>query len=157
MTMSDLFMEIFDKYQCDVYRLIYSYTLNVQDTEDILQRTFIKLYRNIDKFNSSNEDVKKWLFRVAINDSKNMLKSMWRMKKVNLEDYDNIAGADKDNNNLLKSLNHVGIKYRVPLYLYYFEGYSIKEIAELMNLSESGIKSRLKRGKEKLKKEMEEE
>lgn len=157
MTMNDLFMEIFDKYQCDVYRLIYSYTLNVQDTEDILQRTFIKLYRNIDKFNSSDENVKKWLFRVAINDSKNMLKSMWRMKKVNLEDYDNIASVDKDKNNLLKSLNYVGIKYRVPLYLYYFEGYNIKEIAELMNLSESGIKSRLKRGKEKLKKEMEEE
>ncbi len=155
--MNDLFMEIFDKYQCDVYRLIYSYTLNVQDTEDILQRTFIKLYRNIDKFNSSDENVKKWLFRVAINDSKNMLKSMWRMKKVNLEDYDNIASVDKDKNNLLKSLNYVGIKYRVPLYLYYFEGYNIKEIAELMNLSESGIKSRLKRGKEKLKKEMEEE
>ena len=155
--MNDLFMEIFDKYQCDVYRLIYSYTLNVQDTEDILQRTFIKLYRNIDKFNSSDENVKKWLFRVAINDSKNMLKSMWRMKKVNLEDYDNIASVDKDKNNLLKSLNYVGIKYRVPLYLYYFEGYNIKEIAELMNLSESGIKSRLKRGKEKLKKEMEAE
>ncbi|MCX4255260.1 MAG: sigma-70 family RNA polymerase sigma factor, partial [Bacilli bacterium] len=120
-----------------------------------LQRTFIKLYRNIDKFNSSDENVKKWLFRVAINDSKNMLKSMWRMKKVNLEDYDNIASVDKDKNNLLKSLNYVGIKYRVPLYLYYFEGYNIKEIAELMNLSESGIKSRLKRGKEKLKKEME--
>ena len=153
--MNDLFMEIFDKYQKDVYRLIYSYTLNIQDTEDILQRTFIKLYRNIDKFSSSNEDVKKWLFRVAINDSKNLLKAMCLKIRVNIDDYENVMSVDKENNDLLKALNHVGIKYRVPLYLFYFEGYSIKEVAELMKLSETCVKTRLKRGKEKLKEEME--
>lgn len=153
--MNDLFMEIFDKYHKDVYRLIYSYTLNIQDTEDILQRTFIKLYENIDKFNLCDEEVKKWLFRVAINDSKNMLKSMWMKVIVNLDDYENIASDETGNSDLLKALNHIGVKYRLTLYLYYFEGYSIKEIAELMKLSESAIKTRLKRGKEKLKQEME--
>lgn len=153
--MNDLFMEIFDKYHKDVYRLIYSYTLNIQDTEDILQRTFIKLYKNIDKFSLPNEDVKRWLFRVAINDSKNMLKSMWMRVRVNLDDYENEIRDRQSNRELQKSLMHISVKYRVPLYLYYFEGYSIKEIADLMKMSESAIKTRLKRGKEKLKLEME--
>ena len=155
MTMNDLFMEIFDKYHKDVYRLIYSYTLNIQDTEDILQRTFIKLYKNIDKFNSSDLEVKKWLFRVAINDSKNMLKSMWMKVRVNLDEYENVISEESKDKELQRALKNIGVKYRIPLYLYYFEGYSIKEIAELMKMSESGIKTRLKRGKEKLKLEME--
>ena len=155
MTMNDLFMEIFDKYHKDVYRLIYSYTLNIQDTEDILQRTFIKLYKNIDKFSSCDLEVKRWLFRVAINDSKNMLKSMWMKVRVNLEEYENAISDECNDKELQRALKNISGKYRIPLYLYYFEGYSIKEIADLMKMSESGIKTRLKRGKEKLKLEME--
>lgn len=154
--MNELFMEIFNKYHKDVYRLIYSYTLNIQDTEDILQRTFIKLHNNIDKFDCASEDVKRWLFKVAVNDSKNLLKSFWRKKKIDIEDYDNLLSYEKGNNSLKATLKHMNTKYRIPLYLYYYEGYSIKEIAGITKETESCIKSRLKRGKEKLRIEMEE-
>ncbi len=149
-------MDIFNKYHEDVYRLIYSYTLNIQDTEDILQRTFIKLYKNINKFEKVDDEVKKWLFRVAINDSKNLLKSLWIKKKVDFDDYDNLISNREEDYTLRNALSRISVKYRIPLYLYYFEGYSIKEIAGITKETESCIKSRLKRGKEKLKTEMEE-
>lgn len=153
-----LFIEIFEKYYNDVYRLAYSYALNVQDAEDISQRTFIKLYTHIDKFNSVDDYVKKWLFKVAINDTKNMLSSSWRMKNILTDELEktNRVELDMSSRDLLTSLNNISKKYRIPLYLYYYEGYSIAEISSIMKTNESTIKSRLARGRKKLKNELEE-
>lgn len=81
--MDDLFIELFKKYHNDVYRLAYGYTLNFQDAEDIMQQTFIKLYKNINKLKQDEEYTKKWLFKVASNQSKDLLKSFWKKKKTN--------------------------------------------------------------------------
>ena len=151
--MPNLFDDIYLKYKDDVFRLIYSYTLNFSDAEDILQQTFIKLYKNINKFNKTNIEVKKWLFRVAINNSKNYLNSFWKKNSFVPEDI-NIFGEYSKGDDLFDFISHVPKKYRISLYLYYYEGYSIKEISKLLKVSESAIKLRLKRGKEKLKQEM---
>ena len=64
----------------------------------------------------------------------------------------------KDNktkdDSLVDALNNINPDYRIPLYLFYYEGYSIKEIAKQLKKSESAIKMRLLRGKEALRKEM---
>ncbi len=146
------FNRIYDLYSQDIYRLIYSYTLNTSESMDILQDTFLKLYKNINKLSSDDNQIKHWLVVVAINNSKDYLKSFWRKKQVFLDDLDaaaDIKSADEIQDILLK-LNK---KYRLPLYLYYYEGYKINEISKILKISESAVKMRLSRAKELLKKE----
>lgn len=151
---SNLFTKIYEKYYNDVFRIVFHYTLNRFDSEDIVQFTFIKLYKNISKFHEPNEDVKKWLFRVAINHAKNHLISPWKSKS-NLQEDLKLFGMEEKESTLFYDLKQIAKIYRITLYLYYFEGYNIKEIAKILNTTESNIKQRLKRGKEKLKMEIE--
>ena len=73
--MEEDFIKFYKKYYNDVFRLAYSYTLNSQDSEDICQRTFTKFYKYLKRNNFEEEKVKAFLFKVAINDSKNILVS----------------------------------------------------------------------------------
>lgn len=150
---TDRFNEIYYLYNNDVYRLVFSYLLSNADTEDVIQRVFIKLYNNKKILSLTNEEIKKWLFKVSINEAKDILKSPWRKLMTKLTDNDNSIVVQDDS--LISALNNIKPIYRIPLYLYYYEGYSIKEIAIQMHKSESSIKMRLARGKEDLKKEME--
>lgn len=151
---NNLFTKIYSEYYNDVFRIAYNYTLNRYDSEDIVQQAFTKLYKNISKFHLSDDEIKKWLFRVAINDSKNYLLSAWK-QKTNLKDDLEMFGVKNDESSLFYELTRINRKYRITLYLFYFDGYSIKEIAEILKITESNVKQRLKRGKEKLKREME--
>ena len=125
--------------------------MNTQDSEDICQRTFTKFYNYLEKNKVDESKVKQLLFKIAINDSKNILTSSWRKLISNLDNYENDLKSKEYNNDLIEALKKLNSKYRIPLYLYYYEGYSIKEIALLLKINESTIKIRLKRGKEKLK------
>ena len=153
--MDDNFIRIYNKYFLDVFRLSYSYLLNEQEAEDTTQSTFIKLYHHSDVLNKNDEDILKWLFRVAINISKNHLLSIWYRKRVQVDNLDNNSTYNLNNNNLYLSLMELPSKYRIPIYLYYYAGYSIKEISLIMKVKESTIKSRLLRGKKLLRIEME--
>lgn len=153
--MEDIFLKIYDKHYLDVYRLSYSYLLNKEDAEDVTQNTFIKLYHNPEILKNNDEVIIKWLFRVAINNSKNNLLNFWHKKKVSIDNLDFIS--NESNHNLYLSLNELPFKYRIPIYLYYYEGYQVKEIASIMKIKESTIKSRLLRGKKILRIEMEKE
>ena len=148
------FEKIYKEFYQDVYRLIYSYLLNKEDTEDVLENTFLKLYLNIGKFKNKNLiDIEKWLFRVAINNCKNHFKSAWIKKRI--FNYRFEESKDYQNqDDLIIYLSKISIMYRTPLFLYYYYGYSINEIAKMLNLSESNVKQRLRRCREVLKKEM---
>lgn len=151
--MNKRFDEIYNLYSKDIYRLIYSYLFNIHDTEDVLQKSFIKLYKNNRILSLSNEDIKKWLFKISINEAKDILKSPWK-KIITLLDKDDDISSN-NTNSLIEPLKNIPENYRVPLYLHYYEGYSIKEIAILIKKTESAVKMRISRGKEKLKIEME--
>lgn len=150
--MIERFNELYQLYNNDVYRLSYSYLLNEQDAEDVIQKVYIKLYNNKKILMLSNNEVKRWLFKVCINESKDILKSPWRKLKSSITN--DIKDEKVKNDTLLEALNNINSYYRIPLYLYYYEGYSIKEIAVQLKKSESAIKMRLFRAKEALKKEM---
>lgn len=150
--MIEHFNELYQLYNNDVYRLSYSYLLNEQDAEDVIQKVYIKLYNNKKILMLSNNEVKRWLFKVCINESKDILKSPWRKLKSSITN--DIKDEKVKNDTLLESLNKINSYYRIPLYLYYYEGYSIKEISVQLKKSESAIKMRLFRAKEALKKEM---
>ena len=119
--MNNRFDEIYYLYSKDVYKLIYSYLFNIQDTEDILQKTFMKLYNNKKILLLENEEIKKWLFRVSINNTKDLLKSPWKKLTKSLDD--EIKSYDLNKLETYELLRSIPKDYRIPLYLYYYEGY----------------------------------
>ncbi len=157
--MNQKFVDIFTLYKNDIYRLIYSYTKDFNITDDITQTTFIKLYKHEEILKKSKEEIKKWLIVVAINSSKSFLLSYWKNKISFLtEKEENTLTKEESSNQLLDTILELPKKYRIPLFLYYYEDYKIKEISQILKLSETCIQTRLARArsllKEKLKEEM---
>ena len=122
---------------------------NYNDAEDCFQNTFIKLFANSPEF-SDETHLKAWLIRVAINECSDYLRknrrqlSLDEAKKVQAEFYE-------DKYDISWALFKTPPKYREVLYLYYCEQYKVSEIAEILQIKESAVKTRLKRGREKLK------
>jgi RNA polymerase sigma-70 factor (ECF subfamily) len=132
-----------------VLNIAYTYTQNSYDAEDIAQDVFLALYKNRWKINSK-EYLKAWLIRVTINKSKNYMKTAWMKKRGELPE----ERQDLSSNNtgeLLQAVLSLDEKYKIPIYLMYYEGYSIKEISEIIKIKPATIGTRLKRGREILK------
>lgn len=154
--MDDKFEIIFKKYYMDIYKFAYSYSYNREDSEDILQKVFYKLYVNKKIFSLEDNEIKKWLLRVCVNELRDLNRKIKKREICELND--NIICSDSNkNNSLLNYLINIPLIYRTSLYLYYYEGYGIKEISKMINKSESAVKMRLSRGKDLLRKEMEKE
>jgi len=146
------FIRIFNLYKNDIYRLAYSYTKNISDSDDITQSTFIKLYNHVDILNNQDLDIKKWLVKVAINECKTFLLSSWKKKIVAFtEKEENTLSTTLPDNNLLEAILQLPKKYRTIIFLYYYENYKIKEISEILNISVTNIQSILSRARKKLK------
>lgn len=135
-------------YSRTIAKTAFSYLKNISDAEDITQEVFLALMQV--KIEFENEDhLKAWLIRVAINKSKNLLKSSWFKKTDRIED--DISYLAPEENQLLSVLFKLDVKYRIPLHLYYYEGYSIKEIGEILKLPIGTVGTRLSRGRKLLK------
>lgn len=131
-------------YSHTVVKTAFSYLKNIVDAEDITQDTFLALMQKQPKF-ENEEHLKAWLIRVAINKCKNHLKSGWfRSNNPIPED---LPYLPPDQNELLSVVLSLDIKYRLPVHLYYYEGYSIKEIAEILKKPTATIGTRLSRGR----------
>ncbi len=156
--MNQKFIDIFTLYKNDIYRLIYSYTKDFNITDDIIQTTFIKLYKHEEVLKKSKEEIKKWLIVVAINSSKTYLLSYWKNKISYLtEKEENTLTREESSNQLLDTILELPKKYRIPLFLYYYEDYKIKEISQILKLSETCIQTRLARARSLLKEKLKEE
>ena len=153
--MEERFLELFNLYKNDIYRFIYSYTKNLYDADDILQSVFIKLYKHQNLFNKLNDEIKKLLIKVSINECKNLFLSFWR-KNVSFDYNDNISYSNQ-NDNIMPFILKLPTKYRTIIFLYYYEGYKIDEIAHILNLSSTNIQTILYRAREKLKEMLKED
>ncbi len=136
------------KYGDMVYRVAYNYLKNHADSEDIVQDAFIKLYRSNESFDGE-QHVKAWLIRVAANLAKNHLKSPAQSRRAELDE--NTSEAEAEDKGLSEAMERLPSKYGIVMYLHYFEGYEVREIAKMLRITESNVKIRLKRGREKLK------
>lgn len=145
---STLFTQYITEFQPTVFRLAYSYVKNRTDAEDITQEVFLKLYNSSESF-STDGNAKAWLICVTANTAKNYLASAWVKRKLTLTE-DIPLKSEKDYE-LLDALNRLNVNYRTAIYLHYYEGYSVAEIAEMLKITESNVKARLKRGRDKLK------
>lgn len=151
--MDEEYTRIFNLFKNDVYRLAFSYTKNYLESDDIVQSVFIKLYKNFDKF-EDDICIKKWLTRVTINECKTLFLSAWKRKMFPITEKEENIAIDKEKQKdigLIDSLFQLPKKYRIVLFLFYYEDYKIKEIAEILNIKESTIKTRLSRGRTLLK------
>ena len=156
--MDDNFIRIFNLYKNDVYRLVYSYTKNVFDSNDITQNVFIKLYKHSEILEGNDLNIKKWLIKVASNECKSLLLSTWKRKIFSFtEKEENILSEDFPNNDILEAIFQLPKKYRIIIFLYYYENYKIKEISEILNISITNIQTILSRARKELKEILKEE
>lgn len=146
-----------NNYATMVYRIAFSYTNSKYDAEDILQEVFLKLLQTNTDF-SDEEHVKHWLVRVTINQGKNLHKSFWK-RNVEVSEPGTFKPEWKEEKEqrLYEELQQLSGKYRVMLHLYYFEGYKIREIAQMFHMRESTVNTRIDRGRKLLREILEED
>lgn len=160
---TESFGVLVERYEPKMRRYGRKFMSNGQDIEDIVQDIFIKAYKNIQSFDAGMS-FSPWIYRVAHNTFVNALKKNSRMP-LSLFDFDTIfpqpvapetADGEADRQSTKKildaCLDKLGMKYREPLVLYYFEEMSYPEIAEILRIPLSTAGVRLNRGKTMLKK-----
>jgi RNA polymerase sigma-70 factor (ECF subfamily) len=133
-----------------IFRVAFSYLKSRADADDITQNVLIKLYRAGKEFESDSH-IKRWLIRVTINECKKALISPWR-KAEPIEDYANtLSFATPEHSELFYMVMDLPKKYRVAVFLYYYEDYSTDEISQLLGIPNATVRTHLKRGREQLK------
>ena len=137
------------EYGNPVLRLAYSYLHNMQDAEDILQETLIRYLQSAPVFENSEHE-KAWLLRVAVNLSKHRI-DYNRLRETDELDEKLQQEEREDLAFVWEAVRELPEHYREVIHLYYYEGYSTKEIAKILQSRESTVRSNLKRGREKLK------
>lgn len=144
-----------EKYYLSLFRFLYGLCGNKEDAEDIVQNSYLKLWNSDMEFNSI-EHAKNWLYKVAVNNMRDIKTSKW--KNVELRDeYDDIPFEDNETLELFEAVQALDGNYKIVILLYYYEGYSIKEMSDLLGVKESTIATRLQRARKKLHIKLEEE
>lgn len=134
-----------------LYMLALSFTKNHSDAEDIMQDVFLKLLKHNKSFNNE-EHLDKWLTVVCVNESKNYIKSPFRKNTVLLDEAKDLYTFDTVNDyDIFKSVMSLPKKERTVIHLFYYEDLPVKEIAKMLKIKESAVKTRLSRGRKHLK------
>ncbi len=150
------FREAVELYGDTVFRLAYSYLKNRADAEDVMQETLLKLYVEPKDFESPDHE-KHWLLRVAANECRKLLRSPWRRRTGPLDQAAEAAVFDRPaQSELFRQVMALPPKYRAAVYLHYYEGCSVKEIAELLGAKASTVQTWLMRARGQLKTKLKE-
>ncbi len=140
-----------DKYKDLVYRTALTMTGCHEDAEDILQEVFFKYFRLHPAFDAE-ENERAWLIRVTVNAAKNLRRSAWIRKRSDVDITDIAEEAAPEDTGVLQAVLSLPEKYRIAIYLHYYEGYSAAEIAEMTGRSAAAVGQHLSRGRAKLRK-----
>ena len=134
-----------------LFLIALSFTHSRADAEDILQNVFLKLWQNKKVFESA-EHMDKWLTRVCVNESRNLLRSPFRSRVAELEEAADIQVFDSPRDgDLFRAVMSLQEKERTVIHLFYYEDLSVAEIAKTLRISPSAVKTRLNRARNKLK------
>ena len=145
-----------EKYMDTIYRVAYSWTKNSDDANDVTQDVLIQLYKTTKEFESDSH-VKNWLIKVTVNQCKMLFRSPWN-KMEDIGEYADTLGFEEESHlDLFQAVMQLDKKYRVPILLFYYEGYSTAEIASILGILEKTVSTRLFRAKAKLKDYLKEE
>ena len=144
--------QIIDEYADMVYRIALTRCRCIENAEDVFQEVFMRFSIKSPKF-ESKEHEKAWLIRVTINLTKNVRESAWNRKVVRLDE--SIVFNTKEENDVYSTVCELPQNYRTVIYLFYYEGYKVKEISNILNKNEGTIKTWLFRAREILKEKLE--
>ena len=140
-----------------VYRVAYHALNSSHDAEDVMQTVFLRLYERKKDF-ESEEHMKHWLLRVAVNESRKQLRIPWRRTAVPLEEWrETAAPEDTEKAEALRAVMALEPKYRLAVCLYYYEGLSVAETAAAMRANVSTVQTWLLRARKRLREELTEE
>jgi RNA polymerase sigma-70 factor (ECF subfamily) len=155
------YIQLIELYGDQLFRTCYLILKDKEDAEDVVQETLIRVLKNIESF-KENSKLYTWIYQIALNLSRDILR-----KKVDFSSLeDEWVGEEDpqidiekkiDAEVLKKSLKELSPIYNEVLVLFYLQEFSIKEISEMLKLSEGTIKSRLSRGRTILKTELQKE
>ena len=146
---TDAYIEaVVRKYSPALLRAAFSVLRNTADAQDAAQEAFVRLLEKRPAFNDEQHE-KAWLLRVTINIAKNMRSKVARTEP--LEGNENNAFVYEAYSETLNAVLSLPVKYRTVIHLYYYEGYSIKEIAAILEVPPATAGTWLARGREKLR------
>ena len=137
---------LFNRYRDDVYRLAVNYTHNPQEAEDVCQTVFLKL---VEQGELTPGKEKASLMQVTANECRSLLRSGWWKRTAPLDD--TVPAPQTQADETIQAVMALPPKYRVVIYLRYYENYTTTEIAQLLKISQSTVTTRLSRGRERLK------
>ncbi|MBS3679041.1 sigma-70 family RNA polymerase sigma factor [Ornithinibacillus massiliensis] len=155
---------IMDTYGDEIKRLVFAYMKNSADTDDVTQEVFVTIYQKLNTF-QGNSSLRSWIYSIAINKCKDHLRS-WqsrnkRLKEKLISSSQSMKTVEltpeemtlqKDNSSeLFQKVMDLPIKYREVIILFYFKDLSTKEIAKVLAMNEATVRTRLNRGRIKLK------
>ena len=148
--------ELVDRYADAIIRLDYTWLGDLDDAKDICQEVLLKLLADGRTFPDWGQE-RAWVVRVAINQFKNWKKSAWFRRRAPLEEGLHLSAEmpEPGESPLLEQVNALPPKYRQVLYLRYYEGYQVKEIAELLGQSPALVSTHLARARAKLRERLE--
>ena len=132
-----------------ILRLAYTYLNHTQDAQDICQTVFLKLLEKAPAFASPAHE-KAWIIRTTANACKDSLRAAHR-RNVGLEAAAATPAPAAPDSDVLDAVMALPRKYREAVYLHYYEGYSVREIASLLGQSESAVSAHLSRGRKSLR------
>ena len=138
-----------------VYRLAFSQCHQKDQADDIFQNVMYRYLKGKPTFESLEHE-KAWFIRVTINACKNVLKLKWNKERVQYEDYmtPEKVSEEPEYELLRQAVLALPEKYRLPIHLYYYEEYSVREIAEILQRKESAVQTQLQRGREKIRRSL---
>ena len=149
--------ELVEMYKDNIYAAAFNICKSAADAEDVVQDTFLQYYMTKKEFDDEKH-IRYWLLRVAINKAKNIQSSFRRKNEMSLEDYvETLTFETPESRELFEEVLKLPEKCRVVIHLFYYEDYSVKEIAKILRATESSVKVRLSRGRAKLKDALKEE
>lgn len=144
-------LDLFQRYRDDVYRLALNYTRSPQEAEDVSQTVFLKLMEQEDLIPGRE---KAWLMQTTANQCRDLLRSAWWKRTEPLSD--TLRAREDPIDETVQVVLGLPPKYRVVVYLYYYEEYSAAEISRLLHIPVSTVTTRLSRGRETLRKKLKE-
>lgn len=152
------FDRLYENYATDVLRVAYYYLGNREMAEDVTQDVFVKLLTNKPSLEEGKE--KAWLLKVALNRCRDLWRSSW-IKKVVLGHpgfecfpAPDMIGQLADQQTLTEAVNRLKPEFKEVVLLFYYQGFSVSDIASMLEIAEGTVSSRLSRAREKLQKDL---
>ncbi len=154
------FEYILSFYEKAIFNYCLHVTKNLEEAKDVTQETFIKVYKNR-KSIDTEKNIKTWIFTIATNTAYDLFRSKKRKKEISLDKEDETISTLKAyypeeglTSDVEKALSKINPEYKKVLILFYQQGFSYQEIADILSIPINTVKTHISRGKEQLKEKL---